>query len=74
LKVLVPLGWNFYHVEGHQDNTRALNLLDKWGKLNVQADKSVKEFISEARRLERYYSVPYPVFFPSLTGKWSDEP
>jgi len=38
-----PIGWQWHHVEGHQDQKASADL-DHWAVLNIQMDKKAKEY------------------------------
>lgn len=47
--------WEIRHVEGHQDDKRSVDLLDRWGKLNVEMDMAAKQYIATAKQRPRHY-------------------
>jgi hypothetical protein len=61
-----PVQWTTRHVEGHQDDSRAIHSLDHWGQLNCQADSLAKEHISIAKMTFRHYYIylqPWAVWY-----------
>ena len=48
-----PINWTFRHVRGYQDDSKALNDLDIWERLNIKADSLAKvqlwDYIEEGR-------------------------
>jgi len=52
-----PLKWTFKHVEGHQDDTKALDKFDQWARLNVEVDELAKAHGPIAAAQQRHYTV-----------------
>ncbi len=47
--------WKICHVEGHQDDKRPADSLDRLGKLNVEMDMVAKQYIAIAKQQPRHY-------------------
>jgi len=50
--------WSHRHREGHQDDYQALEALDIWWQLNVEADAEAKGLIPVAKLCPRHYAIP----------------
>ena len=61
-----PIEIAFLHVKGHQDDEKNYQTLDRWGQLNVLADKEAK------RQLSWYINNPdYDRDIPLITPHWT---
>jgi hypothetical protein len=49
---LSPLTWDFQHIDGHQDDHKEFEELDRWAQLNVIVDKEAKQILTKIIRLK----------------------
>jgi hypothetical protein len=54
-----PLMWTFKYVEEYQDDTMALDKLDRWARLNVEVDALAKAHGPIAAAQQRHFIVPF---------------
>jgi hypothetical protein len=45
-----PLIWDFQHLDGHQDDHKEFEELDRWAQLNVMVNKATKQELSQIIR------------------------
>ena len=37
-----PLSWKFHNIKGRQDDDDSSNIIDKWGRMNIDTDRLAK--------------------------------
>jgi hypothetical protein len=52
-----PIDWHTHHVKGHQDDYNNLNQLDRWSKLNIEADLIAKNHLQQAASTPSQYTI-----------------
>ena len=58
------LTWKYRHVRGHQDKHATYNMLDMWGRLNVEMDTMAKVYWNDTSNCVE-------PFYPTSTFGWS---
>ena len=61
-----PIKWSFRHVKGHQDDHKNYTILDKWGQLNVDADRLAKNCLHLA--IQEHHWSPANISLPGEIG------
>lgn len=71
---LSPLNWNFHHLDGHQDDYKSFEELDRWAQLNVMVDKDAKKCLTNILRSESGSGSTLVIPYYKCTVSMQDHP